>query len=170
MGDATTTALNAITSRSSRRLFVASAAAMPVALGAMLTASAQATPEASQQSGSSTQPFLMVTDREEPTLWFYSIPEGTLTGKLDNFLMASHGRAFQLPDGRLIVGKLGEQEVDVNGQSFDALILGEQGVPSIAASVPTTFGESAAWIAVDPNLTTLAFGSLRAGEARVVRC
>jgi hypothetical protein len=64
------------------------------------------------------------------------------------------------------VGKLGELEFDLDGQSIDALILGEQGVPSIAASDPATFGESVVWIAVDPNLTTQAFGSLRAGEAK----
>jgi hypothetical protein len=90
MGDASTTTLDAIISRSSRRRFVASAAPMPVALGAMLTVSAEAPPEASQQSGVSTQPFLTITDRAEPTLWFYSIPDCTLIGKLDSFLMASH--------------------------------------------------------------------------------
>ena len=47
------------------------------------------------------------------------------TGNLNYFLMASDGRAFPLSDGRLIVGGLGEQEVDLNGQSIDALILRE---------------------------------------------
>lgn len=100
----------------------------------------------------------MVTDREESTLWFYSIPDGKLTGKLDNLLMASHASSFLLPDGRLVVGRLGDQ-------SLDALVVDEQGVPSVVASVPATLGESAAWIVVDPDLTTLAFGSLREGDA-----
>ena len=154
---------------STRRRFAGSAAALPLALGAVHTASAQATPGASPIAtpveGGTSHPFLMITDREEPTLWFYSIPDGRLTGKLDNLLMASHGSAFQLPDGRLIVGRLGDQALDIAGQSIDALVVDEQGVPSVVASVPATFGESAAWIAVDPNLTTLVFGSLREGEA-----
>jgi hypothetical protein len=110
----------------------------------------------------------MVTDREEPTLWFYAIPDGTLTGKLDNLLMASHGSAFQLPDGRLIVGRLGGQAVDLAGQSIDAIRLDEQGVPTVVDSVPATFGESAAWIAVDPGMTTMAFGSLREDESQIL--
>jgi hypothetical protein len=157
---------------STRRRFAASAAALPLALGTVHQANAQATPgaipAASPVAGGASRPFLMVTDREEPTLWFYSIPDGTLTGRLDNLLMASHGSAFQLPDGRLIVGRLGDQAVDLANQTIDALVLDEQGVPSIVASVPATFGESAAWIAVDPDLTTLAFGSLREAETQVL--
>jgi hypothetical protein len=110
----------------------------------------------------------MVTDREEPTLWFYSIPDGRLTGKLDNLMMASHGSGFQLPDGRLIVGRLGDREVDLGRQSIDALVVDDHGVPSVVASVPATFGESAAWIVVDPGLTTLAFGSLRESDTQVL--
>jgi len=147
-------------------------AALPVALGAIHTASSQATPGASPAAspvaGGASRPFLMVTDREEPALWFYSIPDGRLTGKLDNILMASHGSAFQLPNGHLIVGRLGDQAVDLANQSIDALVLDDQGVPSVVASVPATFGESAAWITVDPGLTTLAFGSLREGDIQVL--
>lgn len=158
----------AIARRSTRRQFVASAASLPIALGAVHIAGAQATPGASPVAGGAPRPFLMVTDREEPTLWFYSIPDGQLTGQVDNLLMASHGSAFQLPDGRLIVGKLGGQEVDLEGQSIEALLLDEQGVPSVVASVPATFGESAAWIAVDPGFTTLAFGSLREADTQIL--
>ena len=161
--------LPVVAGASTRRRFVASAVALPVALGTVYPVGAQATPiaspAASPVAGGASRPFLMVTDREEPTLWFYSIPDGRLTGKLDNLLMASHGSAFQLPDGRLIVGRLGDQAVDLGGQSIDAVVLDEQGVPSVVASVPATFGESAAWIAADPALTTLAFGSLREGDA-----
>lgn len=157
-----------VTGSSTRRRFLVSAAALPVALRTIHTASAQATPSASSVSENSPRPFLMVTDREEPTLWFYSIPDGKLTGKLDNLLMASHGSAFQLPDGRLIVGRLGDQAVDPANQSIDALVLDENGVPSVVASVPATFGESAAWIAVDPGLTTLAFGSLREADTQIL--
>lgn len=161
--------LPVVAGTSTRRRFVASAAALSAALGAVHTVGSQATPSASPAAspvaGGPARPVLMVTDREEPTLWFYSIPDGRLTGKLDNLLMASHGSAFQLPDGRLILGRLGDQAVDLGGQSIDALVLDEQGVPSVVASVPATFGESAAWIAADPDLTTLAFGSLREGDA-----
>jgi hypothetical protein len=150
-----------------RRVLLGAAAgtAIGAAVLARPVSARQATPIASPVAGSMSRSFLMVTDREEPTLWFYSIPDGRLTGKLDNLLMASHGSAFQLPDGRLILGKLGEQEAAPGRQSIEALIVDEQGAPSVVASVPATFGESAAWITVDPDLTTLAFGSLRDGEA-----
>lgn len=128
-------------------------------------ASPPASPAASPVARGASPQFLMVTDREEPTLWFYSIPDGRLTGKLDNLQMASHGSAFLLPDGHLILGKLGDQAGDLGRQSVEALVVDERGTPSIVASVPATFGESAAWITVDPNLTTLAFGSLREGDA-----
>jgi hypothetical protein len=49
------------------------------------------------------------------------------------------------------VVKLGGHEVDLNPQSKDALIIGEQDVPSIATSVLAAFGESAAWIAIPDN-------------------
>ncbi|HEV2529142.1 MAG TPA: hypothetical protein VGT61_11915 [Thermomicrobiales bacterium] len=160
--------LSRITTRTATRRSVL--AGSLAAIGAAATGSralAQtpgATPVASPVAGGTSAPFLMVTDREEPTLWFYSIPDGRLTGRLDNLFMASHGSAFQLPNGRLILGRLGDQEVDLGGQSIDALVLDDQGVPSIVASVPATFGESAAWIVVDPGLTTLVFGSLREGD------
>lgn len=156
------------TAMSTRRQFTAVAAALPLTLGAVHRASAQATQIASPMAEGSFAPYLMVTDREEPTLWFYSIPDGTLTGKLDNLLMASHGSAFQLPDGRLIIGKLGDQDVDLDAQSIEAIVLDAEGVPSVVASVPATFGTSAAWIAADPGLTTLAFGSLSDDPVQVL--
>jgi hypothetical protein len=40
----------------------------------------------------------MVTDRKEPALWVYSIPDDTLIEKLVDFLMAPYGRPCQLPE------------------------------------------------------------------------
>ncbi|MGC4192754.1 MAG: hypothetical protein QM589_16545 [Thermomicrobiales bacterium] len=146
----------------SRRSFVSTAAALgAAALGGRVAAQ---TPEASPVTSPMASPvvadggrYLFVADRTQPAVEVYSVPDGTLAGRIEGITCATHAGSLLLPDGRLLFG-------DQQNEEIVTVAVGPAGIPAIVDRVPATFGEGAAWIAASPAFDYVAIGSLQEGE------
>lgn len=120
-------------------------------------ASPSATPAASPVTGDTSR-YLFVADRSQTAVEVYSVPDGTLAGRIDDITCATHAGSLLLPDGRLLFA-------DQKNESIVTLAIGEDGTPAITDRAPATLGNGAAWIAASPALDYVAIGSLK-GESK----
>ncbi|MBX3072231.1 MAG: hypothetical protein KF883_17135 [Thermomicrobiales bacterium] len=100
-----------------------------------------------QDGGAATEGrYLLVADPAEAAVFIYSIPDHTLTGRLDNVVFGVHNGLIGLPDGRLIFSD------DTSGEVL-AVTVDEAGVPSIAQRVAVNAGRRLVWSSLDPALS-----------------
>lgn len=135
-----------------RRRFIVSAAVLPAALGAAIESAAQGTPGASPSASPVASPvadsaeagrqFLLAADQEASAVYVYSIPELELTGQLDGVSLDKHGGTIALPDGRILFAD------DKQGEAL-AVVIDDEGVPSIAQRTAVNLGAGASWASVD---------------------
>jgi hypothetical protein len=93
---------------STRRRFVASVAAVPLALGTGISVSAQATPGASLAASPIASPvgeagggYLAVADPVAARLYVYTLPDLAFAGALDGVVAQAHAGFLPMPDGTL---------------------------------------------------------------------
>ncbi|HET9255883.1 MAG TPA: hypothetical protein VFO16_11865 [Pseudonocardiaceae bacterium] len=160
--------------RPRRRPHPASRATLAVIASLALALGLSTTADAGQERKPHQQRYLMVSDGAAAKVYFYRVPDMTLTGTLSDIKLGSagsapagadpaantpmHGGVIVLPDGRLIVN-------DESHQRTMAIKLDDDGAPSIVNSVSSRLGTEAPWTAVDPSFRYYAVASNGGGSS-----
>lgn len=105
---------------------------------------------ASQEVGA--EGYLLAADLAAEVIYAYSLPDLTLTGRIENVLLGNHVGAIALADGRVVTTNDKAKEVIAIGMD-------ENGVPSIVNRVAARIGRQAVWACGDSELEYLAVAS-----------
>lgn len=103
----------------------------------------EATPQASPVAEAAGR-FLLVADPAVEALSIYSIPGLQQTGSLAGIALDKHAGVIALADGRVLFND------DAAGEVV-AMMIDANGVPSIVDRVKASFGDGAAWAAIDTD-------------------
>lgn len=112
-------------------------------------------------SGVGADGYLLAADLTAEVIYAYSLPDLTLTGKIENVLLGNHLGAIALEDGRVVT-------TDDKAKEIIAIQMDAHGVPAIVDRVSANIGKQAVWACGDSNLQYLAIASQHAGTTTQV--
>jgi len=103
--------------------------------------------------------YLLAADFKTESIYAYSLPDLSLTGRIDGVVLGNHMGALALPDGRVVAS-------DDKNKQIIAIKVDANGKPSVVNRVDAIVGSQAVWGCADAALTHIAVASQREGNVQ----